>query len=136
MTMNLKWRLGKLPTVEELLSLINNKLITQEEAKAMLFSSEKEVDVKSLEEEIKFLRGLVEQLSKNNSSRIVEVIREVESPWRKYPWYNPYIVWCSNTLGGASTSSSVTYTSGNNAVNDFTTNSIETNKAFSSIKTF
>ena len=139
MTMNLKWRLGKLPTVEELLSLINNKLITQEEAKTLLFSSEKETDVKSLEEEIKFLRGLVEQLSKNNSSRIVEVIREVEKPWRRYPWYNPYVVWCTNTEGSATTSGSVIYTSGAGATNAFNTNtsgSIESNKAFSSIKTF
>lgn len=123
--MNLKWRLGKLPTVEELLRLIENKLITQEEAKTMLFSSEKEVDVKSLEDEIKFLRGLVEQLSKNNSSRIVEVIREVEKPWRQYPWYNPYVVWCTNTVGRAAT-----------AFNTNTSGSIELNKAFSSIKTF
>ena len=60
MTMNLKWRLGKLPTVEELLQLINNKLITQEEAKTMLFSSEKEVDVKKLDSigEVKDIDGL------------------------------------------------------------------------------
>lgn len=140
--MNLKWRLGKLPTVEELLKLIENKLITQDEAKTMLFSSEKEGDIKSLEEEIKFLRGLVEQLSKNNSSRIVEVIREVEKPWRQYPWYNPYVVWCTNTLRGTSSGSDTCTTSGTGTVNAFNTNTSgsmtggSTNASFSSIKTF
>lgn|SRR3990167_5652669 len=140
MTNILKWRLGKLPTVEELLKLIENKLITQEEAKAMLFSSEKEADVKSLQGEIEFLRHLVENLSKDNNSTIVEVVRRHERTWDKYLWYNPYLVWCTNTLGNSvipgSGSSSINTSSSGNTV--YTTASgIPTNQLpFSDIKTF
>ena len=86
MMKNLKWRLSKLPTVEELLQLVKDKVITQEEAKEILFSSEtqEDRDKDSLKEEIKFLKQVVENLSRNNSARIVEVIREVEKPWRPY----------------------------------------------------
>ena len=31
-----------------------------------------------------------------NKSQIVTTIREVETPWRKYPWYSPYGFWCDN----------------------------------------
>ncbi len=52
--------MGKLPTVEELLHLVNAKLITQDEAKEILFKSETEEDrdKEGLEAEIKFLRDL------------------------------------------------------------------------------
>lgn len=96
MTKNLKWRLSKLPTVDELTSLVSSKIITQEEAREILLTSEtqEDRDKKSLETEIKFLRELVEKLS--NRSQIVEVIREIKPSYKTYPWYPPYITWCSN----------------------------------------
>lgn len=99
MTKQLKWRLGKLPTPDEVLKLVNDKLITKEEARDILFNEETgtERDVKSLEDEIKFLRELVQKLSNNNSSRIVEVIREVQKPYLTWDWYRPYQVWCNSS---------------------------------------
>lgn len=53
----LVWRLGKLPTVEEITTLIDKKIITQEEAREILFNTRtvEERDKVSLEAEIKFL---------------------------------------------------------------------------------
>lgn len=95
----LVWRLSKLPTVDELLSLVNNKLITQEEAKEILFNQETQGDrdQDSLKTEIKFLRELVEKLSQK-SAQIIETIKYIETPYIKYPWYKPYDNWtyCNN----------------------------------------
>ncbi|MFW6172784.1 MAG: hypothetical protein ACOC5T_03480 [Elusimicrobiota bacterium] len=91
---NMRWRLSEAPTVENITKLISQGVINEEEARQLVFSSQKDRDNKSLKEEIKFLRELVEKLS-NNRSQIVETIREVERPWRPYPWYKPYVTWCS-----------------------------------------
>lgn len=92
------WRLTKLPTADELLKLVEAKIITNEEAKEVLFSEETQEDVeaKDLKAEIKFLKELVEQLSKNNQPKIIEVIREVHKPWRNYDWFQPYYNWSLN----------------------------------------
>ena len=99
----LVWRLSKLPTVEDIDTLIDKKIITQEEAREILFSSQEERDAKSLEDEIKFLRELVDKLSQR--SQIIETIKtiEIEKPtYPSNPWYKPYEVWCGNTthVGG------------------------------------
>ena len=95
MTKILKWRLSKLPSVEDLRYLVEDKVITKEEAREVLFSQEDEVtrEKKDLESEIKFLRELVQKLSNNRSQIIVETIREIEVPYKRYRWYNPYEVW-------------------------------------------
>ena len=96
MTKTLQWRLKNLPSTEELRDLVKDKLITVDEARKILFSenTEEDRDKKSLESEIKFLRELVDKLSKSNST-IVETIRYVEHPYIKYPWYGQYNTWCS-----------------------------------------
>lgn len=96
----LVWRLSKLPTPEELLQLVEAKIITNEEAKDVLFSTETEEDVQiaDLQSEIKFLKEVVERLSQNQTPRIIEVIREVEKPWKYNPWFQPYHTW--STSGG------------------------------------
>jgi hypothetical protein len=98
MTKKLKWRLSKLPTAEELRGLVNDKILTQDEAREILFTQEEETerDKESLESEIKFLRELVEKLSKNRTE-IVETIRYVQPIYETYPWYKPYQVWCSSS---------------------------------------
>ena len=75
------WRLKEQPTAESLQGLVERNILTKEEAREILFSSEEaeDRDKKSLESEIKFLRELVEKLS-NDKSRIVEIIREAEKP--------------------------------------------------------
>ena len=99
MTTKLKWRLGKLPTPLEVQGLVNDKIITKEEAREILFNQETEEDsakLDSLKSEIKFLRELVEKLTAHSSSRIIEVIKEVYRPYEHWPWYRPYYTWCSN----------------------------------------
>lgn len=94
----LVWRLSKMPTPEEVRGLVKDKIIAQEEAKEILFSSdgEKERDEKSLKEEIKFLRNLVDKLSNSSTINLVETIRTVDVPYRRYSWYRPYDMWCAN----------------------------------------
>lgn len=89
------WRLANRPTVNEINDLITSEVISKDEARGILFSSETEEDrdKKSLEAEIKFLRQLVENLSENRT-KIVETIRNVYVPYQKYEWYKPYQVWC------------------------------------------
>lgn len=93
----LVWRLGKLPTTEELRELVKDKIITQEEAREILFSKELEEDkdVKSLESEVKFLRDLVDKLSKDRVQTI-RYIREVQ-PYYNGNWMKPYEIYCSSS---------------------------------------
>lgn len=95
MTKKLKWRLSKLPTVDEITLLVEKKILKEEEAREILFSSETEEDIgkDELKSEIKFLREMVEKLSKDRN-QIITVIKEIETP--KYNWYKPYEVWCSS----------------------------------------
>ena len=127
----LVWRLSKLPSVEELLELVKDKIITQDETREILFSSEIEEDreKKSLESEIKFLRELVEKLS--NRSQIVEIIKEIPI-YRKYSWYKPYEIWCgSGIIGGSYCLNATNANTINNSTTAYTQDS-----GFSSIKTF
>lgn len=95
MTTKLKWRLGKLPTSNEVIELLKEKLISQEEAREILFNKESEDrDGDSLKEEIKFLRGLVEKLSNKSYTNVYEYIYKYPNP---QPWTQPYITWCSGT---------------------------------------
>lgn len=93
----LKWRLAERPTPEEVRGLLKDEVITKEEAREILFSLETEEDrsKKSLQDEIKFLRELVAKLSTNRSV-IIETIREVEKPWKRYDWYQPYYMYATN----------------------------------------
>ena len=104
-TKKLVWRLKEQPSSESLMKLVADGLLTKDEAREMLFSSETEEDrdKKSLESEIKFLRSLVEQLSQKRVDNIIKVIEEVRIPYVRSPWYRHYDIWCnatnSNQLG-------------------------------------
>lgn len=96
----MKWRLSKLPTPDEIMNLVSNKILTQEEAREILFSSTEE-DTESLKSEIKFLRELINKLS--TQTKIVENIRYIERPYYQYPWWGQYSSYCSasgNQSGG------------------------------------
>lgn len=143
MTKKISWRLGKLPSVDELATLVHDKIITQDEAREILFTKEEstERDKKSLEEEIKFLRQLVEQLSKNNHKIIYETIKIIEPTYKQYPWYQPYNSWVylsSGTNGVYQRGSTITnLSSGNSLVGIGTCSSITNSTGdFTSIKTF
>ena len=127
MTQKLVWRLKEMPTSENLRELVKDGILSKEEAREILFSleTEEDRDKKSLESEIKFLRELVEKLAKR--SEIITTIREVETPYRKYPWYNPYVIWSAGDMPLTS----------NNPLAIYTTGTITTDSNnFSSIKTF
>lgn len=134
MTKRLKWRLSRLPTPDELRELVKDKIITQEEAREILFSSEEEGerDEKSLKDEIKFLRDLVEKLSTKSS--IITTIREIEVPYRRHGWYRPYDTWCDGTTY-VNSLSSLNNSSDTMALASLTTTA-STNSAFSDINNF
>ncbi len=96
------WRLKESPTSQALRELVKDKILSNEEAREILFSSESieenkdNRDIESLKSEIKFLRELVDKLSQNNNTKIIEVIKEVEKPWKQYPWYEPYRWYCKS----------------------------------------
>lgn len=96
MKTKLKWRLSKLPTVQELQDLVKDKTITKDEARDILFTEGDSRDEESMKQEIDFLKKLVEKLS-DNSNRTVEIIREVQVPYQGRYWYRPYDTWCSST---------------------------------------
>ena len=119
---NLKWRLGKLPTPEEVLKLVNDKLITKEEARDILFNEETEQEVKDsdLKSEIKFLREIIEKLSEKKT--IVETIKVIENHYDKYDWYRPYHYWVSpnsitycgsSSVGGSAGTTNALYSAQN-----------------------
>ncbi len=105
MTKDLKWRLSKLPTPDEVRELVKDKIITQEEARDILFSQVDERDKESLEEEIKFLRTLVDKLS--NKSQLIETIKYIEKPYYQYNWWKPYEVWCSSSNVNSSVTNAI-----------------------------
>lgn len=121
MTKKLVWRLKEQPTTEALKELVASGLLTKDEAREILFSSqdEEDRDNESLKSEIKFLRDLVEKLAKR--SEIITTIREVEVPYRRYGWYPCYNTW-SSSIGSMSTATM----GGTNTMNN----------SFSSISTF
>lgn len=133
MTKKLKWRLSKLPTAGELRDLVNDKVITNEEARDVLFTTvdeEKEFNEESLKSEIKFLRDMVEKLSENRT-RTVEIIREVEVPYRKYSWIKPYDYWCG---GGTHLLNTTSVIDDTGVIEKMTATAQNAN--FSEIKTF
>lgn len=99
MTKKLVWRLKEQPTPDSLALMVQQGIISKNEAREILVSSEEiaERDKKSLEAEIKFLRELVATLSKDNV-KIVETIKYVEKPYQKWDWYKPYEIYCGNGM--------------------------------------
>jgi len=116
MTNKLKWRLTKLPTSTEVIELVKNKLISEEEAKEILFSEETEVVIteEALKSEIKFLRELVDKLS--SKSQIVETIKYIEKPYNGNGWYRPYQFWCGTNLTTTTLSGTTSSNTGGSSV--------------------
>lgn len=146
MTTNIKWRLSKLPDTEEVSLLVEKGILTKDEAREILFSLETEDtrSEKSLQEEIKFLRELVQKLTTSRSV-IVENIKLVQKPYTQSDWYQPYYAFATNagtqgnmqymtTTNAGATQGMLTTTSGISAMNLQTSNQATTN--FTDIKTF
>ena len=106
----MRWKLKNLPTPSDIATLIDKGVITKEEAREILFNPEEidERSVESLKEEIKFLRELVEKLSNQNYSKVIEIIKEVEKPvYYRYPWWQSYYTWIPQLAAGISAITSV-----------------------------
>lgn len=101
----LKWRLRELPSGGEVAQLVEQEVITKEEAKDLLFNESKSNDdVEQLKKQIDFLEGLVKELSKNRT-QTVYVDRYIDRWVQRLP-----IVWCNavNTATGSTATGSTT----------------------------
>ena len=129
----LVWRLATKPTAHEVTELLSNGIISKEEAKEILFNQKENDsrDIKSLESEIKFLRDLVEKLSKNNN-QITTIIKEIQPHYVQHGWYRPYEVWCG-TSGSVITQAIDNGTITANGTGEMY---LTTNSAFNAINTF
>jgi len=114
MTTKIIWRLKEQPTSEQLRELVKDGILTKDEARQVLFNSVEENSEghtsgrtkESLEEEIKFLRQLVEKLSNNNTYEIVKYVQQIEPVWRTRPWYASYGTWCDTSKNTVNLSTS------------------------------
>lgn len=110
----LNWRLSELPTAGEVAELVDSEVITIEEAREILFSEASSSDekVRALEEQLEYLRGLVETLSKNRSTTTYV-------PWTYTRTINtPSIYWADTNkiLASSFGSISTATTSGSNGI--------------------
>ena len=128
-TKKLVWRLKEAPSPESLGNLVTQGLLSKEEAREILFNQEdqEDRDIKNLESEIKFLRELVEKLSKSKTE-IVETIRYIEKPYYNRHWYALYDNWCNGPVTYMNAGGNVGVSTGLLAT--------ITDPTFSSIKTF
>jgi len=94
MKKELVWRLGsKLPTVDEVLKLIDQKIITNDEAKGIFFNdkTDEDRDKDSLKSEIKFLREVVDKLADKATQKTV--VYETIQRYSPAVYYGPYATW-------------------------------------------
>lgn len=99
-TTKLVWRLSSRPTVEEITLLLKEKILTKDEVKQILFSSETEEDrdKKSLELEIKFLKEIITEMSKTKG-QIIDVVKYIEKPiYYNQPWYNGTVTYLCGSI--------------------------------------
>jgi hypothetical protein len=72
----LKWRMASKPTREDVVQLLDKEIITKDEARQMLFNESTESDrVKTLEDQIEFLRGVVDKLSSQPPREVIRYIQ-------------------------------------------------------------
>lgn len=113
MTKKLNWRLQDLPTGDEVAQLVEQKVITVDEARDILFKDQgeqkKDEEVKALKDQIEFLQDLVEKLSSRNNWSTFTYIPSY--PIRYWHWSDRSPVWMSTT--SSSGSSAVTVNSAN-----------------------
>lgn len=128
----LVWKLKDLPTGDELASLVEQKVLTPAEAREIILSEEK-VDsnaLKAKEEEIKFLRDLVDTLARRHNGWTT-IYHEYERLTPRYPvWYGAYQPLMQTY--GKTFGPTVTLTSGSTGIASGTmTNAINTVQSYS-----
>lgn len=85
----LVWRLSEKPSADVIGRLVEKDVITKDEARTLLFSQDEPKKVQELQEEIKFLRELVDKLTDQKN---VQIVREVYNKWTPTytHWYQGY----------------------------------------------
>lgn len=107
----LKWRLSEKPTVESLTKLVENNILTKEEARQILLD-ETEYNSKDFDDvlkEIELLRSLVLESLNKQPQTVIKIIESSPIVIRDYqrPYQNPYITWCFNTANNLLASGAV-----------------------------
>lgn len=93
----LLWRLKELPTGREIAELVAQEVITTDEARKLLFTEKQKVEIrqpekeKALEEEVSFLRKVIDELASSKSGGYVTVYNKWKEYQPIYPiWYTSY----------------------------------------------
>lgn len=95
----LKWRLKGAPTLDDVTTMLDKGIISKEEARQILFSElEKDGQVKALEEQVEFLKDLIDRLSKQPPQVVWKYV-ETYTPRNPWPTYTSYA--SPIKLGGA-----------------------------------
>ena len=133
----LKWKLKDLPNGDEIAQLVEQKVITPEEARKILFNEEKEDtnQVAALKEEVKFLRDLVDTLASKHNG-YTTIYQEYRRLTPHYPvWYSSYQPLMQTYTTGAigSGTTSVNYTSTGGSLMNAMSSSQQTMKGLSSL---
>ena len=84
----LVWRLSTKPTVDEVIRLLESKIITTEEAKELLLREEEDIptdQLKEIKDELKLLRELV--LAKIGQKEVQIIEHHYKDYWPKTTWY-------------------------------------------------
>lgn len=126
----LSWRLGKLPSVEEVQALVKDSLITKDEARSILFKElDQEEKIKTLEEQVAFQQDVIKMLIERQPVNTITKYIYDYTPRYSGPYWistasnsgTTYKVFANNVAtsmslpaGGTSTT---TLTSGGGAIN-------------------
>jgi hypothetical protein len=81
---NLNWRLKELPDAVDVAELVDKKIITPDEGRQLLFNEGKQDDprkVKQLEEQVEFLKGVVDALTNKTGGTIYCPAYYKTTPW-------------------------------------------------------
>lgn len=93
------------PTVDEVVKLVEKKILTEDEAKEILFSSQtadEKDGAENMKTEIKFLKELILNMVGNKT--IEQSIKSIEKPYYyDWPWYRGTVTYlCSSRPGSNS----------------------------------
>lgn len=117
----LTWKLKDAPTVEDITELLENNVITSDEARQILFKEEEpktDADrIEALEEQIKLLTDLIKHLPNNNLT-YVPYIREIEVPRKYLPYWKEVWMSTGGTAGGYVNSSLGSFTTTTQSLNN------------------
>lgn len=89
----LVWKFKQLPTAGEVAQLVETKVITPEQAKAILFKEEvkRSDEVEALKAMVEALQEMVKDLlSRDNNITLVPYTKVVEVPAKRVPYWNQY----------------------------------------------